>query len=134
MQEYTNDEEYQKLQAKFYETGEAKYLWEAYPLIEHAVRSALRMYIEKETGNPDTPIPNWHNKVEDGTLYFIQRCIKGYNRMKSNPNTKLGRPINCSLVTYCYWIAKLMMSTQRIDYERQQSFEDNCLSLEETWL
>ena len=131
--EYDNDTEWQRLQGLFYESGDAKYLWEAKPLIEHAIRSALRLYLRKKTGSPDTWIPHWNEKVEDGTLYFIERCINGRKKLSMNPESKRGGPIKCKLVTYCYWVALLLMSSKRIEEERQWDFEDKCESLQD-WM
>lgn len=129
--EYENEKRYKEAETKFYETGDLKYLWEVKDDIEHAIRSAMRLLIQQRTGSPDTYQEHFYELAEEGFLYFLERCKRGYARKQANSESKLGGPIKGKLITYCYWIARYLLSSKFEEYYNQQGFEDTAISYDD---
>ena len=131
MEEVDNEPKIKVALDNFYLTGDLTHLWKVQQEITFAIKSGMRIIIKQRTGNPDTWIPNFDEKAEEGFLYFLERCKRGYNNLKVNPEAKRGGPIKGKFITYAYWIAKLLLSERYIETEKQQDFEDNMFGIED---
>ena len=107
MKKYNNDEHYQECQQKFLETGDIKYMWDAYPDILHAIRVCMYKKIKKMT-------PDFDDRAKDAAIYFIDIM----SRKK--------RPIK-RLMGYASFLA------MRALYNKNSVLNDTTLSLDDLY-
>lgn len=92
--EYTNEEEFQKLQSKLFasETKEeaCSILWQMKPLIEHASRSALKTRLKKLLWNKLLTWPQLYEQAEEMTEIFMTHLLKRWEKKSTKRVSNLG--------------------------------------------